>query len=181
MQRFDLATGQRKTIRPANEQGYLPGRRNWDVWGQDRETPLLGNNMAPANWDAPVLISPHDSQTIYSGTNELWKSTDQGDSWRSLGDLTTRVDRAELPIMGQYPDRYTESLDDGVPYYPTLSYISESPLRQGLLYVGADDGSFHVSTDGGESFTRVSDRFPGLPANAWVGGIEPSAFDECTV
>jgi len=124
MQKLDLSNGQRKTIRPANEQGYMGGRRNWTVWGQDKATPLLGNNMAPANWDAPIHMSPHDSSVIYAGTNELWKSTDGGESWASLGDLTTRVDRAELPIMGQYPTRETRSLDDGVPYYPTLSYIA---------------------------------------------------------
>jgi hypothetical protein len=181
MQKLDLSSGQVKSIRPANEQGYMGGRRNWTVWGQDKATPVLGNNMAPANWDAPIEMSPHDSSVIYAGTNELWKSTDGGESWTSLGDLTSRVDRAELPIMGQYPTRETLSLDDGVPYYPTLSYIAESPLRVGLLYVGADDGMFHVSLDGGETFTNVSDSFPGLPENAWVGGIEPSSFDEATV
>ncbi len=181
MQKLDLSSGQTKSIRPANDQGYLGGRRNWTVWGQDRATPTLGNNMAPANWDAPIEMSPHDSSVIYSGTNELWKSTDGGESWSSLGNLTSRVDRAELPIMGQYPTRETLSLDDGVPYYPTLSYIAESPLRVGLLYVGADDGMFHVSMDGGETFDNITDNFPELPDNAWVSGIEPSSFDEGTV
>lgn len=181
MQKLDLSAGQVMSIRPANEQGYMGGRRNWEVWGQDVATPVLGNNMAPANWDAPIEMSPHDSSVLYAGTNELWKSTDGGESWTSLGDLTSRVDRAELPIMGEYPTRETLSLDDGVPYYPTLSYVAESPLRVGLLYVGADDGMFHVSTDGGETFTNTTDNFPGLPENAWVGGIEPSSFDEGTV
>ncbi len=181
MQKLDLATGQRKTIRPANDQAYMGGRRNWVVWGQDKATPLLGNMMAPANWDAPIEMSPHDSSTIYAGTNELWKSTDGGDSWTSLGDLTSRVDRAELPIMGQYPNRETLSLDDGVPYYPTLSYIAESAIEIGVLYVGAADGRFHVSRDGGETFSNITDNFPGLTPEAWVAGIEPSSSDAATV
>jgi hypothetical protein len=181
MQKLDLSSGQVKSIRPGNDQGFIGGRRNWTVWGQDKATPALGNAMDPANWDAPIEMSPHDSSVIYAGTNELWKSTDGGESWTSLGDLTSRVDRAELPIMGQYPSRETLSLDDGVPYYPTLTAIAESPLQVGVLYTGADDGMVQVSLDGGETFTNITGNFPGLPENAWVGGIEPSSFDEATV
>ena len=96
--------------------------------------------------------------------------------------------------MGQMPDDLTPSLDDGVPYYPTISAVAESPLRPGLIYAGTADGRLRVSRDGGERWTDVAARdvsdsdgpsvlpdFPGLPPGAWVNGIEPSRHDEARV
>ncbi len=174
LSRLDLVTGARKWIRPGDPSGHIAARRNWDAWGPGIPEPELGNAMAPANWDGPFIISPHDANTLYAGTNQLWRSTDRGDTWVSLGDLTTGVDRRELPIMGQRAHDSTASLDDGIPYYPTLTQIAESPLRRGLLYVGTDDGNLQVSTDGGTTWTNVSARLPDVPVSAWISGIEPS-------
>jgi hypothetical protein len=132
--------------------------------------------MAPANWDGPFLISPHDPNTLYAGTNILWRSRDQGRNWEDLGDHTTGVDRRTLPIMGELPVPETLSLDDGIPYYPTLTAVAESPLEEGVLYVGSDDGNVKASTDGGRNWTEVSDRMSGLPTDTWVNGIETSRF-----
>ncbi|NIQ54677.1 MAG: hypothetical protein GWN71_15235, partial [Gammaproteobacteria bacterium] len=118
LSRLDLATRERQDIRPGDPHGHIAARRNWAVWGTDEPTPLLGNAMEPANWDGPFLISPHDSRTLYAGTDELWKSTDQGRSWVSLGEPTTGEDRSKLEIMGRRPDSTTLSLDDGIPYWP---------------------------------------------------------------
>ena len=107
----------------------------------------------------------------------LWKSTDAGSSWTALGDLTTKVNRRELNIMGERPDTSTASLDDGIPYYPTLTAVAESPLQQGLLYVGTDDGQIQVSTDDGQTWDNATKRFPGLPASTWVNTIEVSRYD----
>jgi hypothetical protein len=137
--------------------------------------------MAPANWDGPFWISVHDNNTIYAGTNQLWKSTDRGDTWTSLGDLTTGVNRRELLIMGQRPHDTTLSLDDGIPYYPTLTAIAESPLYQGLLYAGTDDGNLQVSTNDGRGWENVVEHVPGLPRSTWISNIEPSRFDANTV
>lgn len=177
LDRVDTETGQRQSIRPGDPTGAIGARRNWNTW-EDLEGPeeRLGNAMAPANWDGPFLLSPHDPNTIYAGTNILWKSTDQGRSWTNLGDLTTGVDRRTLEIMGERPTSMTLSLDDGIPYYPTLTAIAESPLEEGLLYVGTDDGNIQVSRDDGDTWTEVSGRVPGLPADAWVNGLETSRF-----
>ncbi|UCG89005.1 MAG: hypothetical protein JSW71_10895 [Gemmatimonadota bacterium] len=181
LSRVDIKSGARVWIRPDNARGAISARRNWDAWGPGLPEPELGNAMAPANWDGPFIISPHDNNTLYAGTNQLWKSSDRGNTWLSLGDLTTGVNRRELRIMGQRPHDSTLSLDDGIPYYPTLSAIAESPLRQGLLYAGTDDGNLQVSLDDGQSWQNVVDRLPGLPASSWISGIEPSRFDEGTV
>ncbi|MFC1660573.1 WD40/YVTN/BNR-like repeat-containing protein [Gemmatimonadota bacterium] len=175
LDRVDLLTGQRQRIRPGDPQGAISPRKNWNTWGNlEAEEQRLGNAMAPANWDGPFALSPHDSNTIYAGTNILWKSTDQGRSWTSLGDRTTGVDRRTLRIMGQLPTAEVLSLDDGIPYFPSLTAIAESPLEEGVLYLGTDDGNVQVSRDGGETWAEVSDRLPGLPTDAWINGVEAS-------
>jgi len=131
--------------------------------------------MAPANWDGPFVLSPHRPSTIYAGTNILWKSVDRGETWLALGDHTTGVDRQRLPIMGAVSDSFTLSLDDGIPYYPTLSAVEESPLMAGVLYTGTDDGNVQVSRDDGMSWSEVSGGMSGLPDDAWINGIEASA------
>jgi len=177
LDRVDVETGQRQAIRPGDSTGAIGDRRNWNTWG-DLAAPdqRLGNAMAPANWDGPFLLSPHDPRTIYAGTSILWKSTDQGRSWTGLGNLTTGVDRRTLPIMGQLPTAETLSLDDGIPYYPTLTTIAESPLEAGVLFIGTDDGNVQVSRNDGANWTEVSGGMPGLPEHAWINGVEASRF-----
>jgi hypothetical protein len=148
------------------------------TWGKPgAKEPELGNAMEPANWDAPFILSAFEPHTIYAGTKQLWKSTDRGDTWTSLGDLTTGVDRSTLRTMGRLPNETTLSLDDGAPYYPTITEIAESPLTRGLLYVGTDDGNVQMSRDDGRRWINIANRFPGLPGTTWVSGIEASRHD----
>jgi photosystem II stability/assembly factor-like uncharacterized protein len=181
LQRFDLVTRERKSIRPGDPRGAIAERRNFEAWFGGGPEPELLNAMAPANWDGPYIISAFDNNTIYAGTNKLWKSTDKGDTWQDLGDLTTKVNRRELTIMGQRAQDSTPSLDDGIPYYPTITQIAESPLRRGLLYVGTDDGKLQVSRDDGRTWTDVASRIGGLPPSTWISGIEASRHAEGTV
>jgi photosystem II stability/assembly factor-like uncharacterized protein len=175
LDRVDLRNGQRQSIRPGDPTGAIGARRNWTTW-PNLEAPeqRLGNAMAPANWDGPFLLSPHDPNTIYAGTSILWRSRDQGRSWEDLGNMTTGVDRRTLRIMGELPTAETLSLDDGIPYYPTLTAIAESPLEEGVLYAGTDDGNVRVSRDAGATWAEVSDAVPGLPTDAWINGLEAS-------
>jgi hypothetical protein len=161
-------------IRPGDPAGAIGERRNWNTWGKNVPEQVLGNAMHPANWDAPVLISPHDSATIYAGGKHLFRSRDRGNTWQDLGDMTSGVDRATLPLMGRQPDENTLSIDDGVPYYPGSTAIAESPRRRGVLYVGSDDGKFRISMDDGKTFEMAETRFPGLPATSYFAGIEAS-------
>ncbi|MDH5642617.1 MAG: hypothetical protein OEY63_00325 [Gemmatimonadota bacterium] len=181
LSRLDIVTHQRQWIRPGDSIGAIADRRNWDAWGLGISEPELGNAMAPANWDGPFFLSPHNTNTIYAGTNQVWKSTDRGSSWTSLGDLTTGVNRRELRIMGERAHDSIPSLDDGIPYYPTVSVLAESPLRQGLLYAGTDDGNVQVSRNDGADWSNVTDNVPGLHESSWISGVEPSRHDEGTV
>ncbi len=173
--RWDLETGESRNIRPNQPEGFIGARRNWTTW-PDLEDPYqaLGNAMPPANWDGPYIISPHDNETLYAGLNEIFKSTDRGDTWRSLGDLTTGTDRRSLVIMDQAADSFVLSLDDGIPYWPTLTAIAESEFSPGTLYVGTDDGLVQVSTDDGGTWTDVSNAMPGVPELMWVNQVHAS-------
>jgi photosystem II stability/assembly factor-like uncharacterized protein len=179
--RNDTRTWQSQDIRPGDPTGAIGDRRNWNTWGKRVPEEALGNAMHPANWDAPVVISPHDPATLYVGGKHLFRSRDRGTTWDDLGDMTTGVDRATLPLMGRMPDETVLSVDDGVPYYPGIVSIAESPRRRGLLYVGTDDGRLRVSSDDGKSWTDLHDRLPGLPKSSWFGGIEASRHAETTV
>ncbi len=179
LNRNDLVTGEERNIRPNQPEGFIGPRRNWTTW-PDLGNPeqRLGNAMPPGNWDGPFIISPHDNNTLYAGLNELYKSTDRGDSWIALGDLTTGTDRRTLEIMDQEPDSFVLSLDDGIPYWPTLTAVAESEHVPGVLYVGTDDGQVQVSRDDGRSWTNVTDRLPGAPEMMWVNAIHPSKHVE---
>ena len=124
------------------------------------------------NWNSPILISPHDPDVIYFGGNKLFKTTDQGESWEAIShDLTKNEDPSEWEIMGLKPSLRT---------YNTLTAIDESPLRQGLIYVGADDGSVHSTPDGGTSWQPLSDRFELEGEGRFVTKIHASASDPAT-
>jgi photosystem II stability/assembly factor-like uncharacterized protein len=174
LSRLNMKNGQRQSIRPGDPKGKIGARRNWDAWGPGIPEPELGNAMAPGNWDGPFFLSKHDPNTIYAGTNVLWKSTDNGSTWLSLGDLTTKVNRRELLIMGQRPDENTASLDDGIPYYPTLTAIAEDLFTPGILYVGTDDGLLQVSWDDGKTWNDMTSALSGLPKETWINTFEPS-------
>lgn len=173
--RNDLITGESRDIRPNQPEGFIGDRRNWTTW-PDLGNPdqRLGNAMAPGNWDGPFIISPHDPNTLYAGLNELFRSADRGDSWTSLGDLTSGTDRRTLEIMRERPDSFTLSLDDGIPYWPTITAIAESEFTPGELYVGTDDGQVRVTRDGGGTWRDVHGAIPGLPEMVWINGVHAS-------
>lgn len=172
--RNDTKTWQSEDVRPGDPTGNISGRRNFDVYGKKLPEPELANAMHPANWDAPFLLSPHDPKTIWAGGQHLFRSRDQGGTWQDLGDMTTGIDRRTLPIMGRLPTDDTLSLDDGVPYWPTISALAESPKLKGLVYVGTDDGRLRVSKDDGKTWTDLAANVPGAPKGAWFNGLEPS-------
>lgn len=174
LQRNNTTTWEAQDIRPGDPQGHIAGRRNWDTWGKPGATAVLGNAMHPANWDSPIVLSPHDSGTLYVGMQHLFRSRDRGRTWSDLGDMTTGVDRSTLPLMGRLPTENTRSLDDGVPYFPGVTALAESPRRKGVLYVGTDDGRFRVTRNGGATWDDQQARFPGLPTGAWFAGVEAS-------
>jgi len=135
------------------------------------------------NWNTPVVMSPHNPKIVYVGGNRLFKSYNQGDTWvASTEDLTKKIDRNKVPMMGA-PGNVTQlSKNDGVVSYSTIISISESPVMPGVVWAGTDDGNLQVSRDGGSNFTEVGKNLPGLPPNNlyWISRVDASHFDQGT-
>lgn len=134
------------------------------------------------NWDAPILVSPHDPKTIYHGSYRLWKSTNRGDAWTAIsGDLTRDQERIELPIMGKQ-----QSWDNPWDFYAmstfnTITSLAESPVQKDLLYVGTDDGLLQISENGGGNWRKIEvSELPDVPATAYVNDIKADLFDANT-
>lgn len=117
------------------------------------------------NWCAPILISPHNSDVIYHAANILLRSPYRGEYWEEISpDLTTN-DPSKLP---------TGKGGDGNIQYCTITTIDESPLEEGVLWVGTDDGNVWISRDGGKNWKKLNDRIPGHPGY-WVSRIVASS------
>ncbi|MEM9327237.1 MAG: hypothetical protein AAGA85_16330, partial [Bacteroidota bacterium] len=128
------------------------------------------------NWDSPITISPHDPNTVYAGANVVFRSTDRGNSWDQIsGDLTTNDKSKQRTSGGEiYQD------NTAAEFHCTILYIDESPLEEGVIWVGTDDGNVQLTRDGGETWTKLNDRIKGLPEFAWIAKIHASEHDAGT-
>ncbi|MCS7312100.1 MAG: hypothetical protein NZ742_04205, partial [Acidobacteria bacterium] len=122
------------------------------------------------NWNAPIVPSPHDPDTVYFGANVLFQSTDFGRTWRIISpDLTTNDPEKQKTAGGPvFPENTTAE------YHCTITAVGESPVQKGVLWVGTDDGNVQVSPDGGQRWADVSIHIKGLPPNSPVSHVEPS-------
>ncbi|ARA94725.1 hypothetical protein AWN76_017230 [Rhodothermaceae bacterium RA] len=147
--RSDTETGERKLIRPIHPDGE----------------PLR------FNWNAGIALDPFDPQTVYYGSQYVHKSTDRGDSWTIISpDLTTNdtTKQRQLESGGLTYD-VTQAEN-----FTTILTIAPSPLERGVLWVGTDDGQVQLTRDGGQTWTNVVGRIPGVPEGTWVPQIRAS-------
>ncbi len=122
-----------------------------------------GDDELRGQWLAPMILSPHDPDTLYFGLQYLYRSRDRGDTWEKLTPDLSAGDRSQI---GEVP-------------YETVISISESPKKAGLIYAGTDDGRLHVSIDEGKEWTDLT---PGLPQqHKWVAKVLASQYVEGTV
>ncbi len=145
--------------------------------------PGPGEDYERNNWDAPILVSPHSPTRIYFASQRLWKSENRGDSWEAISeDLTRNQERITLPIMEK-----TWSWDspwdfNAMSNYNTITSIAESPLKEGLIYIGTDDGLIQVTEDGGANWLKIEvGSLPGVPETSYVNDIKADLFDENTL
>lgn len=133
------------------------------------------------NWDSPIQISPHNHKRLYFGSQRLWRSENQGNSWIPVsGDLTTNTNRYELETLDNRIWSTDALYDTGaMSKYATLTSISESPMVEGLLYTGSDDGLIHVSENGGQNWRKCT--LPKVPARSFINDIEASNHNPNTV
>ncbi|MCK5378179.1 MAG: glycosyl hydrolase [Acidobacteria bacterium] len=133
------------------------------------------------NWDAPLIISPHSHTRLYFAASRLFRSEDRGNSWSIVSPVLHRgIDRDTLEVMDRVwgPDAVAKSKSTST--FGNAVALSESPLVEGLIYVGTDDGLIWVSEDGGENW-RTEKSFPGIPENTYVARLEASIHDADTV
>ena len=142
--------------------------------------PKLGEKSERFNWDAPILVSPHNPTTIYFGSQRLWKSKDRGDSWETISnDLTKNIQRIQTSFYGK-KQKWDNAWDvRAMSNYSTITSISESPIKEGLIYIGTDDGLMQVTEDGGANWTKIDfNKISGLPNTAFVNDIKADMFEE---
>jgi len=158
--RYDRASGERVFIQPQEAPGDDPLR-----W----------------NWDSPFIISPHNSKRLYFAAQRLFRSDDRGDSWVPVsGDLTRQIDRNRLKVMDRVWPADAVAKNASTSFYGNIVALDESPLVEGLLYVGTDDGLIQVSEDGGKNWRKI-ERFPGVPELTYVSAVLASRHEADTV
>lgn len=157
MTRYDHRTGQARniTINQFNASGIDPVKMKYRF-----------------QWTAPLLISPHDPNTIYHACQMLFRTRDAGQTWEKISGDLTRNDKQKQqwsggPITGD---------NTGAEIYCTIFAVAESPKQKGLIWCGSDDGLVHISRDDGKTWTNITANIPGLPDWGTVTCIEPSPF-----
>lgn len=126
------------------------------------------------NWSTPFILSPHNSKTIYLGANKLFKSVNRGDVWKAISpDLTTNDPSKQTPGKNSVTPE-----DTGAERHCTIVTVSESPMKQGLIYVGTDDGLVWMTQDDGQNWTQLTTNIPDLPKNTWCSRVTASKWVE---
>ena len=145
--------------------------------------PALGEKTERYNWDAPIIVSPHDPKRIYFASQRVWKSDDRGDSWQAISeDLSSNIERIQTPYFGK-KQKWDNPWDIyAMSSYSTITSLSESPKKEGLIYAGTDDGNMHVTEDGGGNWRKINfSSISGLPSTAFVNDIKADLYDENVV
>ncbi|MGI8960722.1 MAG: WD40/YVTN/BNR-like repeat-containing protein [Bryobacteraceae bacterium] len=126
-------------------------------------------------WTAPLLISPHDPNTVYHAAERIFKTTDGGTHWEAISPDLTRNDKSK-----QQPSGGPITTDDtGTEYYDTVFAVAESPLEKGLIWAGTDDGLIQLTRDGGQTWNNVTPK--DLPEWSKISQIDASPHDAGTV
>jgi photosystem II stability/assembly factor-like uncharacterized protein len=157
--RHDLKSGETVSIKPHVGKGEPPYR-----W----------------NWDTPLIVSLHANR-LYVASNKVFRSDDKGNTWEVISpDLTRQVDRNKLPIMDRVWSVDAISKNASTSFYGNIVSLCESPVVEGLIYAGTDDGLIQVTEDGGKNWKKI-ESFPGIPEMTYVSCLYASRFDANTV
>ncbi len=158
--RYDRASGESVDIQPQEEPGEAAHR-----W----------------NWDSPLMISPHLHTRLYFASQRLFRSDDRGNSWTAVSpDLSRAIDANTLPVFGKIQGIDAVAKNMSTSNYGNIVSLTESPLVEGLIYVGTDDGLIQVTENGGADW-RAVDEVPGVPRMTYVSRLEASVHDKDTV
>ncbi len=158
LNRFDKKSGELTGIQPQTEKGE---EIRW-------------------NWDTPVIISPHSNTRLYIAANKVFKSDDRGNSWKKVSeDLTRQIDRDKLKVMDKIWNPETVAKNQSTSLFGNIISLTESPVKEDLLYIGTDDGLIQVMESEGK-WTKY-DKFAGVPESTYVSDIYASRHSENVV
>ena len=151
--RYDLETGHTRYIKPVHPEGV----------------------RLRFNWNAAIAQDPFDEETLYYGSQFVHRSEDKGENWTLISpDLTTND-----------PEKQKQLESGGLTYdvtqaenYTTIVSIAPSTLEEEVIWVGTDDGNVQLTRDGGETWTNLADKLPGLPKGSWIPQIRPSTYNK---
>ena len=156
MVRYDRKSGEAIDIRPEPDKGELSYK-----W----------------NWNTPLFISPHSPTRLYTAANFVFRSDDRGNSWKKIsGDITAQIDRNTWKVMGKYWSADAVRKDVSTSLYGTAVAMTESPIKENLLYVGTDDGVLSISEDA-QNWRQVKE-FPSIPKYTYISDILADKFNE---
>nr|WP_297915256.1 glycosyl hydrolase [uncultured Allomuricauda sp.] len=186
------ADGHQSATEPGNPDiTYGEFQQGW-LWRIDQTTgetvfiqpqPKAGEPHERFNWDAPILVSPHNPERLYFASYRVWKSENRGDDWTAIStDLTRNEERLALPIMGKVQS-WDNPWDVGaMSNYNTITSLAESPVQEGLIYAGTDDGILQITEDGGNSWRKVMlGAIKGVPQRAFVNDVRADLKDANSV
>jgi hypothetical protein len=156
LDRHELSTGITRTV---------------SVWPDNPEGWAAADVRYRFQWTFPVHISPHDHETVYATSQHVHRTTNGGQSWSVISPDLTRNDVSRMQKSGGL------TTEDVSPTYASVIFaIAESPLEQGLIWIGTNDGLVQLTRDGGSTWTNVTDNIPGMPEWGTVSNVEPSRF-----
>ena len=151
--RIDLITGITKSVKPVHPEGL----------------------KLRFNWNAAIAADPYHEKTIYFGSQFIHKSTDRGESWEIISpDLTTN-DPEKQKAMESGGLTYDAT---GAENFTSILAISPSPVKEGIIWVGTDDGNLQITRDGGKSWKNTAPALKGVPEGSWIPQIHPSAYND---
>ncbi len=152
---------------------HAPGATNIDLRRG------AGSGAFRWNWSQALIISPHNPRTVYVGANHLFKTADRGETWYLISpDLSKNDPYKTIKESGGLTSDAIPG--GGAEYHGTIVTISESSIREGLIWVGTDDGNVQITRNGGQGWTNVRNNIRGVPEDLWVSRVEASHFKEGT-
>ncbi|WP_299112188.1 glycosyl hydrolase [uncultured Winogradskyella sp.] len=125
-------------------------------------------------WNFPIIFSKHNPNRLYTFSQHVHVTENEGQSWDIISPDLTRNDSEKLKSSGGPITQDNTSVE----YYCTIFSAQESQLKEGLLWVGSDDGLIHLTKDGGKTWDNVTPK--GMPEWMMINSIEPSVFDPGT-
>ena len=122
-------------------------------------------------WNFPIFFSRHNPKRLYAASNQLHVTEDEGQTWKIVSPDLTRNEKEKLGSSGGPITKDNTSVE----YYATIFAVNESPVREGLIWAGSDDGRMHVTQDGGKTWTEITSSL--MPKYLMINSVEPSRHD----